>query len=45
MCEVIIKEQWVKYLEENTIVTNKQPGKEGHVLLLSFDTRESNRWS
>ena len=43
ICEIIINEQWVKYLEENKIVTNNQYGfRKGRSCvtnLLSFYTR------
>ena len=43
LCETVIKEKWVKYLEENEVITNKQfgfrQGKSCVTNLLSFYTR------
>ena len=43
LCETVIKEKWVKYLEENEIITNKQfgfrQGKSCVTNLLSFYSR------
>ena len=38
ICEILIKEKWVRYLEDNGVISNRQ-GKSCVTNLLSFYTR------